>query len=293
MRVTKYFAFPIFAILFATLSSAIVINELVTDPQTDWDKSNSTGSGDEWIELFNPSNQTLNITNWTLIMNDSTPSTQQLADLIPPGKYKIVLNPEGVMNNDGQILLHDNLGQLIDSVTYGNWDDGNKSDNAPTGNSADYSDECLARIPNSQDTGIDSIDFKKVECTYGEENKIILPNEQNMEVTIAGGIVFQVFPRNLEFGLVQPDSEDNPALNGPIILNITGSTEDAQVEITDIVGSPFNQGLKLDDEPALYKIWTIFQSSPIVTAIPTLDVPQQTLPGNKKGTIVYTVTGLP
>lgn len=285
---------PVIILLLTSLSSAIVINEFVTDPQTDWDKNgNVSTSKDEFIELFNPENETIDMTNWTLLMNDTSPAIQYLNGSIRSGGYKIYLDPTGTMNNDGQILLFNPEGNLIDSITYGNLNDGNISDNAPTGNADSFSDECLARIPNGQDTNLDSADFIKTECTYNLENRVILPNEQNIEVTIVGGVTFYVLPRNLEFGLVSPGSSNNNATNGPIILNITGSMEDAQVEITEVLGTPFNQGLKIDGIQALGKLWRIYQEHPITTAVPTLDVPQQTQPGNKKGTIVYTVTGIP
>mgnify|MGYP007051597841 CR=1 FL=1 len=216
-----------------------------------------------------------------------------MSGTLAPSKYKIILDPTGTTNNDGQILLFDNYGQLVDKITYGKWDDENVSDNAPNGNANNYLDECLARIPNAEDTDVDSADWQKTRCTFGTENGILPPNQQDMNVTITGIIVFEISPRKLDFGFVQPGSQNNPALNGPIKFNITGSTADAQIEITKILGFPFNVGLKIDGHPAQGKIWRISYSNPIQEAIPTLDIPEEALPGNHLGTIFYTVTGLP
>ncbi|MBU1988876.1 MAG: hypothetical protein KKD94_05345, partial [Nanoarchaeota archaeon] len=200
-------------------------------------------------------------------------------------------NPEGSQSNDGQLILYNSLDQLIDSVTYGDWDDGNESDNAPDGNANDYTDECLSRMPNAKDTDNDKNDFIKTRCTYGSENGITPPNEQSLLVTIAGRIVFDILPRQLNFGIVQPGSTDNPALNGPIIFNVTGSEQDVNVEITNVTGYPFEDGLRIDNNPALGSHWFIPYTSPIVNATPTLDVPEEAPPGQAEGTIVYTVTG--
>ena len=275
-----------------TLTSALVINEFTVDPKTDWDGSGNATSSDEWFELYNSGNSAINLSGWVLVLNDSIDESQLLEGIIQPNGYFIILNPTGIQNNDGQLILYNALGGLVDSLAYGNWNDSNLSDNAPDGNSNNQLDECLARIPNGIDTNMGSNDFVKTSCTFGTENGLLPSNQQELNVTIASAITFQVLPRNLEFGLVQPGSQNNPALNGPIVFNITGSTTNVNVEITEVTGFPFEQGLKIDNEPALGKFWTILYSSPIKTAIPTLDIPKNAPAGNNKGTIVYTVTGI-
>jgi hypothetical protein len=294
--------FFLFSILLIPSALSVLINEFTVDPQSDWNADGDfpEDNEDEWIELYNPLNETIVLSNWFIVMNDSltvNASVQQLTGTILPKSYEVILDPQGTMNLNGQILLYNNLGQLIDSVTYGNWNDTNINDNALDGNANSTFNECLARIPNGQDTNNDKNDFTKTRCTYGTENGIIPGNQQDLNVTIAGGggglVVFQVLPRSLEFGIVQPGSINNSALNGPIIFNTTGSNTNVTVEITEVFGSPFDIGLKIDDHSAIGSLWTILTSSPIKTAVPTLNVPAQTTPGNKKGTIVYTITGLP
>ena len=161
-----------FVILFLpSILGSVYINEFVVDPQTDWSNSGSVTSSDEWFELYNDGPVSLNITGWNLSLNDSTPKIKTLFGVIPAKEYFTILNPIGSQNNNGQIILYDGFGNLIDSVSYGNWDDGNVSDNAPDGNADNESDECLARIPNGNDTDIDKNDFVKQKCTYSFHNE--------------------------------------------------------------------------------------------------------------------------
>src|SRR3989344_5127423 len=151
-------------------TNRILINEFVTDSQTDWDASGQTSSSDEWYELHNPEAGSIIVDNWYLKLIDSSIETQNLTGTIPAGGYLTVINPAGNQNDGGRIELYDNLNNLVDSVSYGNYNDGNVSDNAPEGTAAGTSDECLARFPNGIDSGIDSSDFIKTFCTYNSLN---------------------------------------------------------------------------------------------------------------------------
>lgn len=99
----------------------IFINELVSDPT-----ENST----EWVELYNHSNQSFNLDNWTL--EDGSGAKTILSGTI--NKYFVIESPKGNLNNAGDsILLKDPSGQIIDRMSYGNWlDDQN---NAPAADS--------------------------------------------------------------------------------------------------------------------------------------------------------------
>ncbi len=63
----------------AATTASVLINEVVTDPQTDWSTNNfngQPGSGsitesDEYVEIYNASGQTLNLTGWYLVFTDS------------------------------------------------------------------------------------------------------------------------------------------------------------------------------------------------------------------------------
>src|SRR3989344_8072925 len=117
-------------------TNRILINEFVTDSQTDWDASGQTSSSDEWYELHNPEAGSIIVDNWYLKLIDSSIETQNLTGTIPAGGYLTVINPAGNQNDGGRIELYDNLNNLVDSVSYGNYNDGNGSDNAPEGTAA-------------------------------------------------------------------------------------------------------------------------------------------------------------
>jgi len=170
LLVTTVLALSIDQTVTVTIVDPIIINEFTTDPQTDWDSSGSATSSDEWIELYNFGTYDVDLTGWTLILNDSTPETEFLTGILPKKTYLIILNPAGVINNDGQLILKDNLGSTVDSVTYGNHDDGNPADNALNGNANNINDECVSRLPNAIDTNTDINDFTKLLCTYGYSN---------------------------------------------------------------------------------------------------------------------------
>ena len=153
------------------LTSQIVINEFVVDPEQDWDNSGTTNQGsDEWFELYNKGKKPIDLTGWTLSLIDTTPVTEPLSGIINPGEYVVILNPAGQQNIDGRIELIDSQGNVVDAVSYGDFDDGNVSDNAPSGSAQSAKNECLARNPDGHDTNQDNLDFIKEECTFGASN---------------------------------------------------------------------------------------------------------------------------
>lgn len=159
------------ALVFAAAGArAVLINEFVVDPQSDWDGDGGIDSGDEWIELYNPSINSINLDGWKLNLIDSSNASQALQGFIAPQDYVIILNPNGSQSNDGRIELVDSVGNLVDAVSYGNYGDGDILDNAVDGNAIALYDECLARYPNGVDTNHDNDDFVKMFCTYDAEN---------------------------------------------------------------------------------------------------------------------------
>ena len=176
--------------LISFVSAQIVINEFVVDPKTNWDGSATIGNNDEWVELYNAGFTPINLSGWNLTLNDTTPVVVSLNITIAPNTFFTLLDMAGAgsQQNDGQILLHDNTGNLIDSVTYGNHDDGNLADNAIDGNANSVDNECLSRFPNGADTNNDTNDFIKTKCSFNTanipkkqqnftiENKTITPN---------------------------------------------------------------------------------------------------------------------
>jgi len=188
MKKSEFISALVLVILLTNLSSAldvtqnvtfevvylpdIIINEFVVDPQTDWDNQTGINSADEWIELYNNDVIPVDLENFALELIDINQEIEYLSGILQPNSYMVILNPQGSQNNDGQIRLIHSSGLLIDSVSYGSYNDGNIPDNAPDGNSGAIFDECIARIPNAADTGVDEADFTKTKCTFNSANEL-------------------------------------------------------------------------------------------------------------------------
>lgn len=182
-------------LLFSIIINAqsVVINEIVTDPQSDWSSNNfngTAGSGtisqgvDEYVELFIKIDG-LDLTNWTIELNDSSSVTGDLTDSgafsvsnyvsfgsgtfnnTKSGDFLVLGNVDGAgsMNNNITILLKDNTGTIIDSVVLGGG-----SGEAFSGNSSTIGDEAVYRMPNGADTNNHETDFSKGVSSLGTAN---------------------------------------------------------------------------------------------------------------------------
>jgi len=110
--------------------STIVINEIMYSP---------VGGEPEWIELYNTSDDSINLALWSLTDRYTTPVTVVIHStvLIPPKSYLVVardssifnfhkaipskiviLNLPGLNNNEDGVVLRDNRDLMIDSVLY-------------------------------------------------------------------------------------------------------------------------------------------------------------------------------
>jgi PKD repeat protein len=186
----------------------VAINEIVTDPQRDWNDS-AGGNGiafdkvpgngsitdtDEWVELFNAGTQAVNLiagSGWTIefingstaILNFADPGSTilrfsaggSLANF-RPGEYLVVGNPPGAINNDVFIALKNETGLVVDKVEIGDdFENDGSGDGAPDGGTSDgnatgINDEAVARRPNAVDTDDDVADFTKQAATIGASN---------------------------------------------------------------------------------------------------------------------------
>ncbi len=189
-----------FVLTQATLSSAkvsigtVLINEIVTDPQTDWGENDFDGSDgatdttavDEWIELYIATDD-LNLTNWVLdIENGANDITQENLEAggafvisnyfsqtggtftkTDSGDYLVLGNAANSISlrNDIEISLYDPLGSVIDQVTLGGG-----TGEAPSGDADGFEDEAVARYPNATDTDTDDVDFIQTRPTLGSTN---------------------------------------------------------------------------------------------------------------------------
>ncbi|MFH1598231.1 MAG: lamin tail domain-containing protein [Patescibacteria group bacterium] len=183
-------------------SPTVLISEICTDPQSDWSTNDFNGtagdgsvtSSDEYLEIVNVSIQNIDLTGWTIKYEDSQVDVDQIdvslvknetveGDItqFQPNQYYILGNPVGSMNNDLRVELYDSLGNLIDRVTLGDWDDGNLEDNAPDGNAGSADDEVVARNYNNQDSEIDQDDWQKTIQTMGQQNPEWAEEEEEEE----------------------------------------------------------------------------------------------------------------
>lgn len=90
----------------------------------------ATSSNDEWMELYNTTNQTVDLTGWTFKANDGTPNITLSASIGPYGFYLLERTDDstisdisaaqiytGALGNGGEYLeLKDNSGNLQDFV---------------------------------------------------------------------------------------------------------------------------------------------------------------------------------
>ncbi|MFQ5859847.1 MAG: lamin tail domain-containing protein, partial [Anaerolineae bacterium] len=181
---------------------AVLINEVVTDPQQDWNDSAGgdgipfnavPGSGgvtstDEWVELLNTTRHSIDLTGWSLVMNDTTPDTEVLGEgsavfqfsaggsltNFRPGERLVIGNPKGVLNNDVYLQLRDGSGHVVDDVEIGDDFEEDGGDGAPgpeqNGDALTIYDEAIARVPDGQDSDDDRADFEKWPATIGADN---------------------------------------------------------------------------------------------------------------------------
>ncbi len=94
------------AALISFLASGIVINELMPHPSP----------GSDWVELFNPTSQIIDLSNWKLF--DSTSSMKTLSGSINPNSFSYFDVYNRLTNAGDTITLKDPSGQDIDSYNY-------------------------------------------------------------------------------------------------------------------------------------------------------------------------------
>ncbi len=116
----------------------IVINEFVANPS----------SGDDWVELYNPTGSDISLDGWTL--NDSSSEIESLSGVINASGYRVFEVGSRLNQNDDTITLL-NGATIVDEVTYGS-----QTDNAPVPDTG----ESAGRFPNGKDTDVDADDFQ-------------------------------------------------------------------------------------------------------------------------------------
>ena len=126
----------VFIVLFscmAFVASAVRINEIMYSPSTELG-----GTYNEWIELYNPSENPINLSNWLIADPDNHTFEVLTTDVIEANGYFILAKkPDNFsqyynvtcpvarvvfsLNNNGEeVLLKNSSGDVIDNLTYDN-----------------------------------------------------------------------------------------------------------------------------------------------------------------------------
>ena len=168
----------------------IIINEFVSDP---------ADGDEEWVELYNNKEVDIDLNDWTL--EEGSEAVTNLEGILTANGFIVFEKPKGNLNNKGDIITLKYKGLTIDKVTYGNWDDGQMTDNAPaTGDP--YS---VARISDGWDTNHDFNDFQ-ITTTLTKESANVLTSEEEESEEFGEDfstdiIINEVFPN--------PEGKDN------------------------------------------------------------------------------------
>ncbi len=157
---------------------SLLINEFVADP---------ADGGNEWIEFYNSTDESINLANWTL--EDGAETSTTLSGTVAPLGFYVLEKPKGILNNSGDlIVLIDPAGTIIDQAAYGNWDDGDTSDNAPAASDPNS----VSRKSDGQNTNNDFNDFAASTPTKNSTNAGgALPESVSYSKDI---IVNEIFP---------------------------------------------------------------------------------------------------
>lgn len=139
----------------------VVINEFVADPAP---------GKEEWVELYNAGALPAKLEDWKLM--EGAGAKRTLTGELPAGGF-LVVRPVGSLNDDGDhLLLLDNTNVVVDEVSYGDFNDGQARDNAPTAAAG----EAVARSPDGVSGGSDAADFRVTTTpTPGQSNQITAP----------------------------------------------------------------------------------------------------------------------
>ena len=126
----------------------------------------------------------------------------------------------------------------------------------------------------------------------------VVADTQDTEAIINEAVTILIEPNPLLFGPLVSGTNDNPATNGPISFDATGSNIDVTVTVDSVTGAPFDNGLKFDGLDPVGQVFLlecvvvsdVCTYTP-VTTIPTLDIPVGSPVGLQSGVITYIITG--
>ena len=199
-------------------SANLIINEVMYDPE-------QNDNYNEWIELYNPSNQSINITGWSISDNKAEDFLEpdfihgNGTSAIPPHYYATIADfgtkiyenfsipknsirlfvddssiGNGLSNSKDKIILKNETGFEIDSIEWGyNYKDvkGTPANLVDTGHS-------LARYPNKDTDNTSNDFFEGVNPTPGYRN--IFSRDSILNISLYPSYVPKIF-RDIEYSL--------------------------------------------------------------------------------------------
>ncbi|PLX28215.1 hypothetical protein C0581_03110 [Candidatus Parcubacteria bacterium] len=148
----------------------------------------------EFVELFNTTNQVINLSGWSL--EDGSEGRTNLSGTVSANEFFVIEKPKGNLNNAGDIvILFSPSGKEIDRVSYGSWDDGNISDNAPVPKDP----LSLVRKVDGLDANNDYYDFVLTNTITKGTSNIVTQVTEDGEVVeevsnFVGVVINEVFP---------------------------------------------------------------------------------------------------
>lgn len=158
------------------LQARVVINEVYYDVAED----KGSEPGDEWLELYNAGNVSVNLKDWT-ITDNSTTRTINAIHTLTPGAYALVAKDHsvwslhwtvpagaeiielgsnignGLSNTGDRLILKDDQGNIVDQISYGadttilspsivDVGDGHSIERSPAGADADSAADFIDRV---------------------------------------------------------------------------------------------------------------------------------------------------
>lgn len=151
----------------------IVINEIFPEP--DGQKVEN-----EWIEIYNKTNQAIDLSDWTIEDNTHNPKNLTGVNLAARSYFVLIkaTHFSFALNNSGDVIILKKGNTVIDQVAYGDFEDGNLDDNAPRPGKS----KSIGRNSESLDTNNDKKDFSlTLSVTPGAMNQLALTNQGNEE----------------------------------------------------------------------------------------------------------------
>lgn len=102
--------------------SQVIINEFMPHPRSDWNNDGLVDSGDEFIELMNVGNASINLQGWRLDdqNGDSSPYTLGSVDLAPGARLVFFASQTGLLlsNRSDSVRVLKANGSISDAYTY-------------------------------------------------------------------------------------------------------------------------------------------------------------------------------